>query len=153
MHEDIFSVNDPTEHPKRLVIRYNDRAQTKFDNANKVRFEDIIRVLSDGTWPCYLSKRTQDEILISVPMTNPAGQADLVLTYNQIKFSYELLVAHAKKTKFRSSISLPEPQSPLHCQIYLFDSGRVLRRFSGNQRNGRSKPKGQRIGRSAWNVH
>jgi hypothetical protein len=109
MYEDIFNVNDPNEHPHKLVIRYNDRAQTKFDNANKVRFEDIIRTLSNGNWPCFLSKRAEDEFLVSIPLTNPSGQADLVLSYNQIKFSYELQVAHAKKTKFRSSISLPDP--------------------------------------------
>ena len=61
MYEDIFNVNDPNEHPHKLVIRYNDRAQTKFDNANKVRFEDIIRTLSNGNWPCFLSKRAEDE--------------------------------------------------------------------------------------------
>lgn len=113
MNEDIFRVNDPSELPKRLVIRYNDKARVKFDNANKVKLEEIIQTLSDGTWPCYLSKRAQDEILISVPMTDLSGQADLVLTYNKVKFSYELLVAYAKKTKFRSSISLPEPQYTL----------------------------------------
>ena len=37
MYEDIFSVNDPEEQLTKLYIRYNDRAQTKFDNANKVK--------------------------------------------------------------------------------------------------------------------
>lgn len=114
MNEDIFNVNGHTEDPKKIVIRYNDRAQAKFDNTNKVRFEEIIRALSVSTWRCYLSRRTEDEILISVPMTSPAGQADLVLTYNQIKFSYELLVAHGKKTKFKSCISRPESQYCIH---------------------------------------
>ena len=114
MNEDIFNVNGHTEDPKKIVIRYNDRAQAKFDNTNKVRFEEIIRALSVSTWRCYLSRRTEEEILISVPMTSPAGQADLVLTYNQIKFSYELLVAHGKKTKFKSCISRPESQYCIH---------------------------------------
>ena len=109
MYEDIFNVNDQKEQVKKLFIRYNDRAQTKFNTANKVKFEEIVQALSNGSWPCYLSKRDDEEILVSVPLTSPAGQADLVLSYNQQKFSFELQVSHLKKTKFRSSVSLPDP--------------------------------------------
>ena len=120
MYEDIFSVNDPEEQLTKLYIRYNDRAQTKFDNANKVKFEDVVRTLSQGDWPCYLSKRDQDEILVSVPITDHAGQVDLVLSFNQQKFSFELQVVNAKKTKFRSSISLPDPNYHLPRKAQFF---------------------------------
>lgn len=109
MYEDIFSVKDPSQYPKKIVIRYNDRAQTKFNNVNKIKLEELIRTLSDGTWSCIFSKRSEEEFVINIPMANPAGQVDLVLTYNQIKFSYDLQVANTKKTKFRGSVSLPEP--------------------------------------------
>ena len=114
MYEDIFNVNDQDKQLKKLVIRYNERAQTKFDNnGNAVKFEEFIRILSDGEKECYFSKRTQDEFLISVPLTDPAGQADLVVTYNSTNFCYELQVSHAKKTKFRSNILLPDPSYSL----------------------------------------
>ena len=109
MYEDIFNVNDQKEQVQKLFVRYNDRAQTKFNTANKVKFEEIVQTLSNGSWPCFLSKRDDDEILVSVPLTSPAGQADLVLSYNQQKFSFELQVQHLKKTKFRSGVSLPDP--------------------------------------------
>lgn len=120
MNEDIFNVNDPSEHPKKLFIRYNDRARTRFDNANSIRFDDLIRILSNGTWPCFLSKRTKDEFLISIPTTDPAGQADLVVSYNETKHCYNLEVSHMKKTKFRSSLSLPEPSYTLPISAQLF---------------------------------
>ncbi|MBR1436483.1 MAG: AAA family ATPase [Bacteroidales bacterium] len=120
MTEDIFHVSDPAEHTLKLYIRYNDRAQTKFDNANKVKLEEVVRVLSNGEWPCYLSKRDQDEILVSIPLTNPAGQADLVLSYNEAKHCFTLEVAHAKKTKFRSGVSLPDPQYSFPAKAQFF---------------------------------
>ena len=109
MPEDIFHVDDPTERMITLYIRYNDKAQKKFNNTNKVKLEEIVRTLSNGSWSCFLSKRDKDEIQICIPLTNPSGQADLVLTYNQQKFSFELQVSHLKKTKFRSGLSLPDP--------------------------------------------
>lgn len=128
MNEDIFRVSDPAEQTVKLYIRYNDRAQTKFDNANKVKFEEVVRALSNGEWPCYFSKRGQDEILVNIPMTDPAGQADLVLTFNQQKFSFELQVAHARKTKFRSSISLPDPSYclPKKAQFFFLTPAEVF---------------------------
>ena len=36
MYEDIFSVKDPSQYPKKIIIRYNDRAQTKFNKVKKV---------------------------------------------------------------------------------------------------------------------
>ena len=114
MYEDIFNVNDQDKQSKKLVIRYNERAQTKYDNnGNAVKFDELVRILSDGEKACYFSKRTQDEFLISVPLTDPAGQADLVVTYNTTTFCYELQVSHAKKTKFRSNILLPDPSYSL----------------------------------------
>ena len=110
MNEDIFRVDDPSERPKKLVIRRKSKAQSWFDSANKVKLDDLLRTLSDGDWPCFLSKRTDNEFLISIPMMKPAGQADLVVSYNPNNFSYYLEVFYAKKTKFRSSPLLPDPQ-------------------------------------------
>lgn len=114
MPEDIFRVSSPSEHPIMLVVRYNEKAKTRFNNAtNQVKFEDLLRALSYGEWPCFLSRRTDDEILISVPMHNPAGQADLVLSYNTSNHLFDLQVSYANKTKFRSSHFLPSPEYSL----------------------------------------
>ena len=120
MNEDIFNVNDQSESPKKLYIRYNDRARTKFDNVNQIKFDDIVRILSHGDWPCLLSKRTPEEFLISVPTTDPSGQMDLVVSYNETKHCYNLEVSYLKKTKFRSGISLPEPSYclPITAQFF-----------------------------------
>ena len=108
MYEDIFNVNNPNEHPHKFVIRYNEKAASRFDSNNQVKFEELLRILSEGDWPCFLSKRTPDEYLISIPMKSPSGQADLVVSYNTTNFCYDLKVSHAKKTKFRASLLLPD---------------------------------------------
>ena len=66
--------------------------------------------LSNGEWPCYVSRRNKDEFQISVPMPPYKGQAELVLSFNPVKFTYELIVQYARKTKFRETAALPEPE-------------------------------------------
>ena len=96
---------------RKLVIRCSNRAKNKFDSFNNIKFEDIARALSIGEWRCYVSRRDENEFQVSIPMSSFKGQVDLVLTYNEIKFSYELIVFYARKTRFRETISLPELDS------------------------------------------
>ena len=109
MYEDIFSVQSSKDRPRKLVIRYGDRAKEFFNKSNKTTLEQVFATLSEGEWSCFLSKRDKDEFLISVPIAGLDGQADLVVSYNPNNYSYELKVSYAKKTRFRSAPLLPDP--------------------------------------------
>lgn len=110
MYEDIFSVQNTDDSPHKLVIRYGDKEKSKFDSANQqMKFADLIRILSDSEWPCFISRKDSKECRISIPIKDPAGQIELVVRYNDTSFCYELRVDSAKKTKFRSNVSLPDP--------------------------------------------
>ena len=113
MYEDIFGVPGSKEISRTLVIRYGDKTKEHFDDINKVSFEQVIGTLSQGEWDCFLSKRNQEEFLISVPVKSLDGQVDLVVAYNPTNYSYELRVSFAKKTRFRSSTSIPSPDYTL----------------------------------------
>ena len=113
MNEDIFSAPGTKALSRTLVIRYGDKTKEHFDEINKVTFEQVIGTLSQREWDCFLSKRNQEEFLISVPAESLDGQVDLVVTYNPNNYSYELRVSYAKKTRFRSSVQLPSPDYAL----------------------------------------
>ena len=110
MYEDIFGVTSSKDLPRKLVIRYGVKTKEYFNDSNKrITLEQVFETLSEGEWPCFLSKRSDDEFLISVPVEALEGQADLVVSYNPNNYSFELKVSYAKKTKFRSSPLIPDP--------------------------------------------
>ena len=94
---------------QKLVVRYHDKLLKWFDGANKVRLEKIIRELSEGCWDCCVSRREGDEILVSVHVAKFGGQVDLVLVYDQVTNCYNLCVYRNSKSRFRQTVSLPEP--------------------------------------------
>lgn len=104
--EDLFNLTD--KKVSTLVIRYGDSAKQKFDASNKmVPLNQIIETLSNGEWDSYITKRTDQEFQISIPVENLGGQFDLVVEYNQVKFTYEMKVQFTQKTRFRLFESLP----------------------------------------------
>ena len=110
LDEDIFSVIGSKDLVRKLIIRYAEKTKERFNDANKkITLEQVFETLSEGEWQCFLSKRSKDEFMISVPIEKLGGQADLVVSYNPNNYSYELKVSYAKKTKFRSSPLLPDP--------------------------------------------
>lgn len=110
MYEDIFSVTGSKDVVRKIIIRYTEKTKEHFNDSNKkITIEQVFGTLSEGEWPCFLSKRNEDEFVISVPIEELGGQADLVVSYNPNNYSYELKVSYAKKTKFRSCTLLPDP--------------------------------------------
>ena len=93
----------------KLVVRCHDKALGWFNGANKVKLESVFGVLSQGCWPCCVSRRDGNEILVSVPVEKLGGQVDLVLVYDKVTNSYNLCVYRNSKSRFREVVSLPEP--------------------------------------------
>ena len=74
MYEDIFGVTSSKDLPRKLVIRYGEKTKEYFNDSNKkITLEQVFETLSEGEWPCFLSKRSDDEFLISVPVEALGG--------------------------------------------------------------------------------
>ena len=107
--EDLFNVAQ--QQVNTLVIRYGGTAQQRFDSVNKlIHFDKLVETLTTGEWDCYFTKRNESEIQISVPMTDPSGQFDLVVDYNAVNHLYEMQVNFNQKTRFRTSEFIPDPE-------------------------------------------
>ena len=116
--EDLFNLTD--EKVSTLVIRYGDAAKQKFDASSKLMpLSQIIETLSNGEWDSFISKRTDQEFQISIPVGTLGGQFDLVVEYNQVKFTYEMKVQFTQKTRFRLFESLPSPEYSFQQKVKL----------------------------------
>lgn len=104
--EDLFNFSQ--QEVKTIVIRYGATARSRFDSSNKlISFDKIVETLSKGEWECFITKRNESEIQISVPMSDSAGQVDLVVEYNEVNHLFEVKVHFNQKTRYRASVSLP----------------------------------------------
>ena len=108
--EDVFN-SVTVAKPETLIIRYSEQSKRRFNESNKVNgLEKIIGVLSVGSWDCYFTKRTDSEFQISIPIQGLEGQVNLVVEYDQIKYTYLLKVQYNQKSRFKPSISIPSPE-------------------------------------------
>jgi Superfamily I DNA and RNA helicases and helicase subunits len=107
--EDLFNIAQ--QKVNTLAIRFGDTARQRFDSSNKlVSFDKLMETLTTDEWDCYFTKRNESEIQISVPTSDPSGQFDLVVKYNEVNHLFELEVHFNTKTKFRSSQFIPNPE-------------------------------------------
>lgn len=105
LHEDIFN-NDPLE----LILRYGKDTIKAFDKAkNKFPFEYLVQLLNNKEFSCYFLKQSNVEHKIIIPLIEQHGQLEIVATWH-LTSTYEIKVNKKKKTKYHTSIELPDKQ-------------------------------------------
>jgi tRNA A37 threonylcarbamoyladenosine biosynthesis protein TsaE len=118
--EDIFnSAADATE----LILRFGDHTRDKFDKAKfKYTFEYIKNLIANEELPCFISKQTDTEHKITIPLHDIGGQLEIIAVWN---YGYEIKVNKHKKTKYNPNSELLEKQYLIEqtCTIRFIDVG------------------------------
>jgi tRNA A37 threonylcarbamoyladenosine biosynthesis protein TsaE len=133
MNEDIFNTDSLD-----LILRYGDYTRENFDNAKfHYSFEHIKNLISNREFPCIISKNSDTEHKIIVPLNELGGQFEIVATWHKT-FTYEIKVNKHKKTKYNTNIELTDKQYCIeqNCCIHfvgideLYDNFEVLHELS-----------------------
>jgi len=105
LHEDIFS-SDSID----LILRYGEHTINAFDKAkNKYSFEYLKQLVNNKELNCCFVKQSDTEQRIIIPLIEQNEQFEIVATWH-LTSTYEIKVNKKKKTKYHTSIEIPENQ-------------------------------------------
>lgn len=135
-YDDVYGADLNKELPDlKLAIKYNYFAQKNFNKANPDNtLEKIIAILGDKAWECYLSKVSDKEMQILVPIDLLNGQLVMVVKYDPLNYVYFMIVKYGEKSRFRNSSEFPDPNYRIDVKasfLFLLEKEKIPRNDIG----------------------